>query len=595
MRYVRAGDDLQAALNAARPGDELRLAPQTTFTGNFVLPVTTGSSTITVRTDLADNELPGPRQRVSPATAARFARIASPNSAAALRTAPGAHHWLLKFLEFPATKDGYGDIIQLGDGSDAQVDLAQVPYEIELDRVYVHGDRVQGQKRGIALNARAVTIRNSHVSDIKGVGIDTQAIGGWNGPGPFLIENNYLEATGEVVLLGGSDPAIPNLVSSDVIVRNNHMTRPMAWRNDIVPAPGGVAAVGAGSGSLPAGVYAYRVVARQPSGAGTVATSLPSDEVTAVASSGAITVTWNAVPDATEYQVYVRNPAGATQYWSVSAPSFVHNTTAGGRSGTPPASATKWQVKNLFELKNARRVKIEYNLFENNWQAAQPGYAILFTPRNQGGQCTWCIIEQVDFSNNMIRNVAGGFNIAGYDSNGVTGQTNTITIANNVIYDVTTAMGGAGWPFLVGDAVRDLTIERNTIDFDGTTLLYAYGGTKSAPRQMPGFRFSSNATRHGQYGINGADASTGTLTIQMYFPASVITGNWISGGSSSRYPEGNSFQEPFEIKWPSAGDPILFAQGPGANLRLLVNIMDNVQKGLMVTAPVRPDRVRVIW
>jgi hypothetical protein len=469
-----------------------------------------------------------------------------------------------------------------------------VPYEIELDRVYVHGDRVQGQKRGIALNARDITIRNSHVSDIKAVGVDTQAIGGWNGPGPFLIENNYLEATGEVFLLGGSDPGIPNLVSADVIVRNNHMTRPLAWRDGIVPPPSSVSAVGTGSGSLPAGVYAFRIVARQPSGAGTVANSLPSTEVTAVASSGAIAVQWAAVPDATEYQVYVRNPAGITQYWTASGPSFVLNTTAGGRSANPPAAATKWQVKNLFELKNARRVRVEYNLFENNWQHAQTGYAILFTPRNQDGRCTWCVIEQVEFTNNMIRNVAGGFNIAGYDSNGVTQQTNTISITNNVIYNVTTAMGGPAWGFLVGDAVRDLVIDRNTIDFDGTTLLYAYGGTKSAPRQMPGFRFTNNATRHGQYGINGADASTGTLTLQMYFPSPVITGNWLSGGSSSRYPAGNTYQEPFEIRWPTASDPLTAATGPGASLRLIVNAIDNVQRGVLVVPPQRPDRVRII-
>ena len=72
VRYVRAGDDLQAALNAARPGDELRLEPEAIFTGNFVLPVTTGTSPIIVRTDLPDDKLPGTRQRVTPATASRF-------------------------------------------------------------------------------------------------------------------------------------------------------------------------------------------------------------------------------------------------------------------------------------------------------------------------------------------------------------------------------------------------------------------------------------------------------------------------------------------------------------------------------------------
>ena len=35
---VPAGGDLQAALNAAQPGDVITLAPGATYTGNFVLP-----------------------------------------------------------------------------------------------------------------------------------------------------------------------------------------------------------------------------------------------------------------------------------------------------------------------------------------------------------------------------------------------------------------------------------------------------------------------------------------------------------------------------------------------------------------------------
>ena len=44
-----------------------------------------------------------------------------------------------------------------------------------------------------------------------------------------------------------------------------------------------------------------------------------------------------------------------------------------------------WTVKNLFELKNARRVLVDGNLFEYNWPHAQNGFAILFTVRNQDG------------------------------------------------------------------------------------------------------------------------------------------------------------------------------------------------------------------
>ena len=49
-------------------------------------------------------------------------------------------------------------------------------------------------------------------------------------------------------------------------------------------------------------------------------------------------------------------------------------------------------MKNLFELKNAQRVLIESNVFEYNWAESQNGFAILFTPRNQGGgrRGPWC-------------------------------------------------------------------------------------------------------------------------------------------------------------------------------------------------------------
>jgi hypothetical protein len=595
VRRVNAGDDLQAALNAARPGDELRLAADATFPGNFVLPVIGGATPITVRTDLPDAALPGPTQRVTPATAARFAKIVSPNSAAALRTAPGAHHWRLMFLEFPPTKEGYGDIIQLGDGSSAQSQLSQVPYEIVLDRVYIHGHPLLGQKRGIALNARTIAIRNSYIADIKTVGADAQAIGGWNGPGPFSIENNYLEASGEVLLLGGADPAIPNLVSEDVSVRHNHMSRPMSWRDPIIPSPSGGTATPVDGGSLPPGAYAYRVVARRPVGQGSTGTSAPSPEIIAASPGGSVTITWTAVTDATEYQIYGRTPGGASQYWSVAGTSFT-DTGAPGKAGAPPSEGTRWQVKNIFELKNARRVRADYNLFENNWQAAQPGYAIVLTPRNQDGTCRWCVVEAVDFTHNIVRNVTAGVNILGYDTNNSSQQTNAIHIVDNLFLGVTTRLGGNGWGILIGDEPRDVVIDHNTFDVDGTTVLYVYGGTDSAPRPITDFRFTNNAAPHGAYGINGASASTGTLTLQMYFPSVVMTGNWLSGGNPSKYPPGNRFETPFDLGFPVTTGASLVSDPPqaGANVAKLQPFLDSVPKGIMTGLPQPPKNLRII-
>src|SRR4029453_10049104 len=231
---------------------------------------------------------------------------------------PGAHHWALRYLEFRANQNGVGDLIQIGDGSTAQNSLAMVPHHIVLNHVYVHGDRYVGQKRCIALNGASVTISDSYVADCKGTGQDTQAIGGWNGPGPYTIENNYLEAAGENVMFGGADPAIRDLVPDGITLRRNYFSRPMSWRNPILSTPAGLSASAVTGGSLPAGVYGYRVVARRPVQI-PFATSMASAETTVTTTvQGAIRVRWQAVTGASEYWVFGRTAGGQGQYWTVS-------------------------------------------------------------------------------------------------------------------------------------------------------------------------------------------------------------------------------------------------------------------------------------
>jgi hypothetical protein len=191
-------------LNDARPGDTILLQDDAEFVGNFVLPKKTGDAWTFLRSAAPDTALPEAGVRIQPSQAALLARLRSLNSSAALQTAPG--------------------------------------------------DRLLGQKRCIALNAAAVTIRDSYISECKAVGQDSQAIGGWNGPGPYTIENNYLEAAAENFLLGGADPAITNLVADGVTFRRNHLSRPMAWRNPMISTPSNVAASIVPGVSLPPGV-----------------------------------------------------------------------------------------------------------------------------------------------------------------------------------------------------------------------------------------------------------------------------------------------------------------------------------------------------
>jgi hypothetical protein len=226
---VAAGGDLQAAIDRASPGDEILLEPGATYVGNFTLPARAGSRYITIRSAAAPSRFP-PRGRVRPEHAAWMPTLRSPNGAPALATMPGAHGWRLQWLVFEANAGGVGDILTLGDGSDAQRDLRDVPHSLVLDGLIIRGDEVWGQKRGIALNSGSTIIRNSDIRGIKAVGQDSQAICGWNGPGPYLIENNYLEGAGENVMFGGAVPWIPDLVPSDITIRGNYVTKPLDWR-----------------------------------------------------------------------------------------------------------------------------------------------------------------------------------------------------------------------------------------------------------------------------------------------------------------------------------------------------------------------------
>jgi hypothetical protein len=456
---VSAGGDLQAALLAAQPGDTITLQAGATFTGSFTLPYKAGTGTdsdwITIRTSTPDSSLPA-GERVTPEQAPLLAKIVSPGYAEpAIRTEPGAHHY--RFIGVEITRTGPDavvyDLVKLGDWDpQVQSTMAAVPHHLVFDRCYIHGDQ-SDLKRGIALNSASTEILNSYLADFHVRGQEAQAICGWNGPGPFRIINNYIEAAGENFMLGGAWPSIPNLVPTGLEVRRNHFTKQPTWR------------------------------------------------------------------------------------------------------GT-------WTVKNIFELKNARQVVIDGNLFEYCWTDAQVGYAILFTPRpNDSGAAA--VVEDVTFTNNIVRHVAAGLHIQGADSlyeadpGSLRGQ--RIRVANNLFTDV----DGAAW---VGDGcfmkiggARDVTVEHNTVLQTGA-IIKTWGGVSE------NFIFRNNIIRHNEYGIKGDNQESGWPSINAYFPAAVITGNVLVREGSAYwntdqiYPAGNYY--------PWTTNDIGFVDLAGGNYRL---------------------------
>src|SRR5262249_39738605 len=213
---VPAGGDLQAAIDAAQPGDTIVLAAGATYPGSFILRAKDGSSFITIQSSAPEWSVPPDGVRVTPDNAGQLAKVEGGDAGqAAFISEPGAHHYRLLLLELVNTYAA-NQIVEVG--SYGLNTLADVPHDIVFDRCYIHGDATNGQKRGILLNAANAWVINSYISDIKSSESDSQAIGISNGPGPFTIANNYLEASGENIMSGGSDPTIPNLVPSAITI-----------------------------------------------------------------------------------------------------------------------------------------------------------------------------------------------------------------------------------------------------------------------------------------------------------------------------------------------------------------------------------------
>jgi hypothetical protein len=428
---VAAGGNLQAALDSAQPGDTITLAAGATFSGSFTLHTKSGTGWIIVRTSAPDSSLPPPGTRIAPSYASVMPKIVANSSAPALQTSAGVHHWRFVGIEFTVAANlgttNYG-LVALGDGSSAQNMLSQVPYSLVLDRVYVHGLAAANVRRGVALNCASCATIDSYLSEIHEVNADSQAVIGWNGPGPFKIANNYLEAAGENILFGGADPLILNLVPSDIEIRGNFCSKQVAWR-------------------------------------------------------------------------------GST-----------------------------WQIKNILEVKNAQRVLIDGNVFEHNWPAAQNGFSILFTVRNQDGTAVWSVVQDVTFTHNIVRHVAAGVNILGTDDIQVSQPTKRILIKDNLFDDVNaTNWGTPGTLFQILNGTTDVTIDHNTAFHTGV-VVSADGPPNS------GFTYQNNLTPHNTYGVGG----TGTfgnpiLTLTTYFPLAVFRKNVLVGGDSTKYPADNFF------------------------------------------------------
>lgn len=117
------------------------------------------------------------------------------------------------------------EALVLGDFTAPSVD--DYPHRIRFEGVRVFA--LAGGHRGMALHGVDVTVTDSRVEGFYEKGRDSQAI--WiNGPGPYTITNNVLEASGENLLVGGADSGVDGVNPHDIVIRGNTFRKPLTYK-----------------------------------------------------------------------------------------------------------------------------------------------------------------------------------------------------------------------------------------------------------------------------------------------------------------------------------------------------------------------------
>jgi len=228
IRRVAVGGDFQGALNAAQCGDRILLAAGATYTGAYILPNKNCSTWIEISTETT---LPAEGVRATPTTALGYAKLLSPGAnQPTLVAAKGAGFYRIMGVEFGSVASAtiLGAIVELH--ADNMTSVAEIPHDIVFDRVIIRGHDLLGLRRCILLNAVRAAVIDSYLAGCHYKGSDAQAILFWDTPGPIKVVNNYLEGSGENLMIGGADPKLSGVVPSDIEIRGNHFFKPAAWK-----------------------------------------------------------------------------------------------------------------------------------------------------------------------------------------------------------------------------------------------------------------------------------------------------------------------------------------------------------------------------
>lgn len=246
---VNAGGDLQTALNDANCGDTITLQAGAVFAGRFDLPAKSCDDQhwIIIRTSSPDSALPAEGTRINPCYAGVSSLPGRPAftcpvlknvMAQILYTVPGvpgpfqfltgANHYRFIGLEITRALPTVHiwNLVSAVDTAD----------QIIFDRVWIHGTATDETKGGIHLSGITnAAVVDSYFSDLHCIALhgsctDAQDVNGGDGTlpgGPYKIDDNFLEASGQSIMFGGGPGTT---TPADIEIRYNHMFKPLTWQ-----------------------------------------------------------------------------------------------------------------------------------------------------------------------------------------------------------------------------------------------------------------------------------------------------------------------------------------------------------------------------
>lgn len=244
---VNAGGNLQSALNNAQCGDVIELQAAATFTGSFTVPAKKCDINhwIYIRTSSPDSLLPAEGTRATPCYAGigslegrpQYSCVNPQNVMAKVemqsggngpfQLANGANFYRFIGLEVTRASGVTG-------GAELISGLGTADHII-VDRSWLHGALQDETHTGVDLDGVTnAAILDSYFTDFHcilntGTCTDAQAIlGGISNTqdGPFKIQDDFLEASGEAIMFGGG-PA--TLAPTDIEILGNHFWKPWQW------------------------------------------------------------------------------------------------------------------------------------------------------------------------------------------------------------------------------------------------------------------------------------------------------------------------------------------------------------------------------